>query len=102
MRWLFFDFKNKTYGSFGNLFQPTRQGDDRGTEPDTDKQSISAHYGWFLTLYNLSETNILSITGDKAITDLNFLFTLNFLSLQDELNTEEAKQIAQSKGQRIL
>jgi len=55
-----------------------------------------------LTLYNLSETNILSITGDKALTELNFIFVLNYLSLQHELNEEEKRRIAQQTRTKIL
>ena len=53
-------------------------------------------------MYNLSETNILSITGDKAITDCNFIFVLNYLSLRTELAEQERQKLKQQRRTRIL
>ena len=82
---------------------------DEETEQEQDEVSISKHYGWLLTLYELSETSILSITGDKSILDLNIVFIFNFLSMKNEIDRKKAqeqkKQVEkikmQSYGRRI-
>ena len=39
----------------------------------------------FATLYSLAKTNILSITGENSIVDLNLNFVLNYLSIDKRL-----------------
>ena len=43
------------------------------------------------TVYSLSKTDILNITGDKSIFDLNFVFVLNYLSIDSDYNKELEK-----------
>ena len=66
------------------------------------KKTFSEHWGWFGTLYQLSKTSILEITGDKRITDINFIFALNFLEIDkdynNEIEKEQKKQIQQARS----
>ena len=55
------------------------------------------HYGWLFTLKELSETSILSVTGDKSLTDLNVIFVFNFMSLLVEIRKEKEQQQRQSQ-----
>ena len=55
-----------------------------------------------MTLHNLSETPILSITGDKAITDLNVIHCFNYLSMRTEMVEEERLKQMSNKKTRIL
>jgi len=104
VRWLFFGDRSEVLRKYHNIFSPVgnREGDDNDQQQGNKGVTLQDHYGWFLTLYNLSETNILSITGDKALTELNFIFVLNYLSLQHELNEEEKRRIAQQTRTKIL
>ena len=65
-------------------------------------KSFGEHWGWFGTLYSLSKTDALSITGDKCITDLNLLFALNYLEIDkdynNEIEKEKNKQIQQARS----
>lgn len=71
--------------------------DDQEGDEEQDQTSIGEHYGWLLTLYELAETSILSITGDQSITDINIVFAFNYLSLKNELDREKAKRIKQQE-----
>ena len=75
-----------------------RDDDSNQDEHEEEEQtSISQHYGWLATLYELADTSILSITGDKAITDVNIVFVFNYLSLKNELDKEKQKRIKQQE-----
>ena len=69
---------------------PPRGASDQEGDQDDDRQGESerfnAHWGWFATIHHLSETAILKITGDKSITDLNFVFVLNYLAYEKDKN----------------
>jgi hypothetical protein len=76
-------------------------GEDEERDNNNGK-SFGEHWGWFATLYQLAETNALSITGDNSITDLNLLFALNYLEIQKDYNgeieKEKTKQLQQSRA----
>ena len=97
---------SQVFKSYSNIFSPinskSKENDNNARTEDTETISISQHYGWFYTIYQLSETNILSISGDKAITDVNLFLALNYLSLKQELNEQERQKLAQQQRQRIL
>ena len=40
---------------------------------------------------NVSKSNILTITGDKSITDINFITVLNYLEIDKDFNSELQK-----------
>jgi len=63
----------------------SQEGD--GEDQDSEQSRFSSHWGWFATIHHLSKTSILSITGDKAITDLNFIFVLNYLAFEQDQNS---------------
>ena len=69
--------------------------EDSGT---SDPKSFEEHWGWFATIYQLSKTSILNITGNKSITELNFIFVLNFLAIDKDWNKEMIKE--QKKQER--
>ena len=73
--------------------EKTSEGDG---EPTSGK-SFSEHWGWWGTIYNLSKSNILSISGERAITDLNLMMVLNYLEIDKDYNKELEK--AQAKVQ---
>ena len=76
-----------------------------GEEEERDNnngKSFGEHWGWFGSLYNLSKSNILSITGDKAITDLNLLFCLTFLEIQKDYDEEIEKSRKRALQQQRL
>ena len=66
------------------------------------QDGFNKHWGWFSTIYHLSQTSILSITGDDSIPQLNFVFVLNYLAYeQDKNNREEQKRKQQERQYRI-
>lgn len=71
--------------------------DDEGGDEEQNEISIGQHYGWLFTLYELAETPILHITGDKSITDINVIFVFNYLSLRQELEREKQKKMKQEQ-----
>ena len=66
--------------------------DTKDTAPRDDDgdngQSFSHHWGWWGTIYQLSKSGILQITGDKSITDVNFLTAMNYLEIDKDYNAE--------------
>lgn len=46
-----------------------------------------------MTLYNLGESNILKLSGTKTVTEVPVQLAFNYLSLQNELDKEEAKRV---------
>jgi hypothetical protein len=75
---------------------------EEGTERDFEQNTFSEHWGWFSTLYHLSKSSILTITGDKNITDLNLIFVFNYLAFEHDKNLEEQKAIkAQQQTYKI-
>lgn len=55
-----------------------------------------------MTLHNLSETNILSITGDKALIDLNAIHCFNYLSMRSEMVEEERMRMANARNRNKI
>jgi hypothetical protein len=92
----FYADKNRILKRYAALFESPDDGDIENGE-DGDEKSYAQHWGWFSTIYGLSKTNILSITGDNCITDLNFIFTLNYLSIDKDYKQEEANAIKQAQ-----
>jgi len=60
-------------------------------ESETNGTSYGEHWGWWGTLYSLAKTDILKITGDRKLTDLNFITTLNYLEIDKDYNKEMEK-----------
>ena len=71
--------------------------DDKEDIEEQDETTINQHYGWLVTLYELAETSILSITGDKSITDINIVFAFNYLSLKNEIDKDKIRKIKQEQ-----
>lgn len=87
----FFVRRGEVLKGFTNLFPGNVQEDDE--EGEGGSGTIAEHYGWFYTLYHLAnEGGILNLTGDKRVSDVNFITMLNYLSVQEEINKEEVKQ----------
>ena len=73
-------------------------------ESDRTTKTFSEYWGWFSTIYQLSKTNILKITGDKSVTEVNFIFTLNYLGIDKDWNNEliaEQKRAEQEARQKV-
>ena len=63
-----------------------------------DGIAFTSHWGWWATIFNLSESGILSITGDKSITDVNFITVLNYLEIQKDIDIRQRQErIAMSR-----
>ena len=94
----FFASRKQCLSKFTALFSQSQgaDGDDEGTE---QTNGYNEHWGWFATIYHLSTTSILSITGQKSITDLNFIFVLNFLAFEQDKNQREDQ--ARKQQERI-
>ena len=90
---------------YSQLFKDDQgQGDTDKEAESTDVGSFDKHWGWFATIYNLSETGILSITGERSITELNINFVLNYLAIQkdyNELERQAMKRQMQESRNRI-
>lgn len=74
--------------------------DSSASEPKT----FGEHWGWFATFHQLSKTDVLKITGDKSITELNFVFSLNYLGIEKDWNAEmikEQKRAEREAKQRV-
>lgn len=90
---------------FDALFRSdTEQGgvDDEDEKGNTG--SFDQHWGWFATLYQLSKTGILDISGGRSITELNINFVLNYLSIDKdykELERQAEKRAMQESRNRI-
>jgi hypothetical protein len=81
----FFSSRNHILSKYKSIFKPQVEGGE-GSDEESEQSRFNTHWGWFATICNLAETPILSITGDKAITDLNFPFVLNYLAYQQDKN----------------
>ena len=90
MRCLFFSTRKQLLSKYSSLFTP-QQKTEEGDDEQSEGASFSEHWGWFATIYHLSKTSILNITGDKSITDLNFVFALNYLAIDSDYNKEMIK-----------
>ena len=77
---IFFSSSKHLFAKYSSLFNPgSEQKGDEGDDLQGESERFNAHWGWFATIHHLSETSILKITGDTAVTDLNFIFVLNYL-----------------------
>ena len=79
--------------------------DDAGySTPDeiNDERSYRDHWQWFATICHLATTPILNITGDKRITDLNYIFVLNYLAHEKDINYIKRQQEKRSINKRKL
>ena len=97
----FFASRKLILSRFTDLFSQPQGGDetDEGVE---QTNGFSKHWGWFATVHYLSTTSILSITGQKAITELNLIFVFNFLAYeQDKNNRDEQIRKQQERQYRI-
>jgi len=75
--------------------------DERSDEEKLqDLKSISAHYGWLYIIHELAKSPVLSITGDKCVTDLNTIFAFDYLSMLAEITIEKNEQLRQQQ-QRV-
>lgn len=65
---------------------------------EKDEESNQPQWGWFSMLYSLAHTPILSLTGDKSITDLNVAFVFNWLAYEHHI--EQQRKLQQIKSQK--
>jgi len=42
-------------------------------------------------MFSLAKTDILKITGDSCLTDINFMTVLNYLEIEKDYNEEQRK-----------
>ncbi len=83
---------------FNDLFRSdTKQEGDNEDNGEGNTGSFDGHWGWFATLYSLSQTGILNITGENSITELNLNFALNYLAIDKDYKLLEA----QAEKQRL-
>ena len=70
---------------FNDLFRSdTKQEGDNEDNGEGNTGSFDGHWGWFATLYSLSQTGILNITGETSITKLNIYFVFNYLAIDKD------------------
>ena len=102
MRCLFFSSRKQLLSKYSSLFTPQQEREEGDDEQDQGT-SFSEHWGWFATIYHLSKSSILNITGDKAITDLNLTFVLNYLAIDKDYNAEmvKAQKAAQQTSYKL-
>ena len=97
--WFFFDSSKHVLGKY-SLFETNDKQEDGVSSANIDERSaFNTHWGWWATIHRLSETGILSITGDNCVTDVNFITVLNYLEIQkdiDEVN-QRKERIAMSR-----
>lgn len=88
----FYSGRVSTLKKYPNLFPKL----ERGSEEEDDTRtgpSIGEHYGWFLILHKLAKDGgILKLTDVDNITKVNFIYMLNWLSLEWEIAKEEDKK----------
>jgi hypothetical protein len=101
VRWLFFRNRERIYKHYNTLFNGERV-EETGGSTDSESKSFAEHWGWFATIYNLAQSSILNITGDKSITDLNFIFVLNYLAIDQDAKKEEERQLKESRQTRKI
>ncbi len=107
---LFFFASNKLNGAkYAALFtSQNTEGEDEGDNgyslPDeiNDERSYKQHWGWFSTICHLATTPILNITGDKRITDLNYIFVLNYLAHEKDINYIKRQQEKRSQNRHKI
>ena len=91
----FFRTRKLILSKYESLFRQEEQ-DTEERERNVDEEDIrdfDQHWGWFATIYQLSKTNILSITGKTSITELNFPFVLNYLAIEKDYNIKVDRQL---------
>ena len=93
----FFRSRDKVIEQYKQLFETDGETDDN----EGDGPTFGSHWSWFGTVYSLSKTNILSITGDKSIFELNYVFVLNYLAIQMDYNREMEKARKQNTTRLI-
>tara|TARA_R110000823_G_C15908885_1_gene497575 strand:- start:1374 stop:1685 length:312 start_codon:yes stop_codon:yes gene_type:complete len=93
----FFSTRKQFITKYSSLFDSQKQAGEEDDDGQDQGNTYSSHWGWFATVYQLSKTSILTITGDKSITDLNFAFVLNYLSIEKDYNAEVARAQKQSQ-----
>lgn len=97
----FFSSRNLVLSRFESLF-PTTKRTDEGSEEDEPTDGFYEHWGWAATIFELSDSSILSVTGDTSIPKLNFVFVLNWLAYhQDKNQREEQRRKQQERQYRI-
>jgi hypothetical protein len=87
----FFRGRQSTLDKFSELFKDTKNGEDDQAVGEANDGSFDTYWGWFATLYSLAKTNILSITGENSIVDLNLNFVLNYLAIDKDYKLLEAQ-----------
>ena len=92
----FFALQSSLIKRYSNLWPTTR---DTGEEDESDgdrtgseRTSIGKHYGYLFIFRNLDISKILAITGDRRITDVNYIFMLNWMSMEMEIQAEEKRE----------
>ena len=92
----FFAQRKSTLTRFGDLFRQ-QEAENGADQRDESEDDFTGHWGWFATVYRLSKSTILKITGDNAVTDVNFIFTLNFLAYEHDINSIEERKRKQQE-----
>lgn len=92
--WIGFFFVNRKslfnkYSLFGEQTDDKEEEEDRFND---DGIAFTSHWGWWATIFNLSESGLLSITGDKSVTDVNFITVLNYLEIQKDVQEIRQRQ----------
>lgn len=96
----FFGLRNDVTKRFSSLFPQYEQGAEEGDDQDARKgPSISQHFGWLYILRNISP-QILSITGDKSLLDINIIFLFNYMAMELDIQNEEDRIRRQQEMQR--
>ena len=82
MRWFFFlSFRESIVNDFGIIFDAQADGNDEAIA----SESFAEKWSWFGVMYRLTNADISKL---DAITKLNLLEALTWLSYETDLNTQ--------------
>ena len=87
----FFEQRKSIFAKYFLFGGSDNQEDDEADDGRSAGASFSQHWGWWGTIYSLSKSNILQITGDRSITDVNLMTALNYLEIDKDYNNEIQK-----------
>ena len=101
----FFANRKHTLERYRDLFVQNQNPEGEEGDAESDGQTtFSEHWGWLVTIYHLASTPILSVTGDKSITAVNFIGVLNYLAYEKDKTRQDEqrrKLLEQQRSYRI-
>jgi len=88
----FFGLRSDVTSRFSSLFpKHDQEGEEGDVSSNREGPSIAEHFGWLFVLRNLSP-QILKITGDKSLLDVNIIFLFNYMAMELDIRNEEERE----------